>query len=447
VNFILRGVRVIDPLAHLDTSEVDVWIDGGKIIAMSRRLDHDAAPVVDLTRADGVQPCVLCPGFIDMHAHLREPGDEEAETVASAARAAAAGGFTQVVAMANTQPPIDTPERMTQAFQRSADAAVNVLQVAALTRGLEGAELVDIAGCIKAGAVAFSDDGRNAASPRLLSRALQEAAKKSRAVLVHPEDEEAIAQINATHGSVTRSPERPAETEVRAVELSIRALVHAGAGSLHLQHLSTAESVEAVRAARAQGLAVTAEVTPHHLAMWQPVAEPPEPESLLKVNPPLRTERDRAALVHALREGVIDAVATDHAPHVREEKELPYADAAPGMVGLETALATCITLGGMGGEWLPVLVERFTAGPYRALGAASGVTEPRLRIGEAATCVLFDPEARWIVGEAPLLSRSRNTPLLGARLNGRVLLTILNGQVVHRDSARLPALLQEEARV
>ncbi len=440
MNAILRGVRVIDPLGRLDETGQDVWIDGGKILAIYHHIDADGVQIIDLTPAQGVEPCVLCPGFIDLHAHLRQPGDDDAETLQTGSRAAAAGGYTHVVAMANTDPPIDTPERVAEARLLSASMPVSILQVAALTRGLEGADLVDIKRCIEAGAVALSDDGRNAVAPRQLAIALAEAGHLSRAVFVHPEDEEMIAQANATQGAVGRSPLRPPESETRAVNLSIRALTHARSGHLHLQHLSSEASVELLSCARHQGLFVSAEVTPHHLSMWLPVAEEPDPPALLKVNPPLRGERDRTALVRALREGLIEAVATDHAPHRPAEKSTGYDDAAPGMVGLETALATCLTIGGMGGEWLATLVERMTAGPYRILGPTAGIPEPRLRIGEAATCTLFDPAAEWTVGESTWHSRSRNTPLLGTSLRGTVLLTIAGGRVIHQNPGRIPVM-------
>jgi dihydroorotase len=320
----------------------------------------------------------------------------------------------------------------------SGNMPVSILQVAALTRGLEGVELVDIKRCIEAGAVALSDDGRNAISPRQLSIALAEAGHHSRAVFVHPEDEEMIAQANGTQGVVTRSPLRPPDSETRAVNLAVRALTHARAGHLHLQHLSCEGSVTSLRKARQQGLFVSAEVTPHHLSMWLPPAEEPDPPALLKVNPPLRRENDRNALVRALRDGVIEAVATDHAPQRAAEKTIAYDDAAPGMLGLQTALATCLSIGGMGGEWLPTLVERMTAGPYRILGPTAGIPEPRLRIGEAATCALFDPTAEWTVGETDWHSRSRNSPLVGMALRGKVLLTISGGRVIHQDPARVP---------
>jgi dihydroorotase len=200
VNAILRGVRVIDPLARLDTSGQDVWIDGGKILAIYHHIDADGVPVVDLTPTEGEEPCVLCPGFIDLHAHLRQPGDDEAETLETGSLAAAAGGYTHVVAMANTSPPIDTPERVAEAQLIAGNMPVSILQVAALTRGLEGVELVDIKRCIEAGAVALSDDGRNAVSPRQLAIALAEAGRLSRAVFVHPEDEEMIVRRTVRRG-------------------------------------------------------------------------------------------------------------------------------------------------------------------------------------------------------------------------------------------------------
>ncbi len=436
MNCILRGVRVIDPSTGVDRPGQDVWLSEGRIIAMYRRIDEGTVPVIDLTRAPGQSPCILAPGFVDLHVHLREPGDESAETVMSGARAAAAGGFTRIVAMANTDPPVDTPERVAQARSRATSAPVEVLTVAAATHALAGVEIVDMPGCARAGAVAFSDDGRNAAPVALLTEMLRRADAVSRAVLVHVEDEALITARNPGSTSVTRAADRPPEAEASAVGAALAALAAAGRGRLHLQHLSTAAAVDMVRRARSDGLAVTAEVTPHHLAMWQPVAEPPDPPALLKVNPPLRGERDRHALIQALRDGVIDAVATDHAPHRMEQKNGDVALAAPGMIGLETALSTCMTLGGMHDDWIPVLLERLTTGPHRILGTSG--REPRLRVGEAATCVLFDPAAEWSVGEAPGFSLSRNTPLHGIRLRGRVLLTINDGVVVHHDEHLLP---------
>jgi dihydroorotase len=444
LNVILRGVRVIDPLAGLDADGQDVWLESGLIRAVERHIDSASVPVIDFTPAPGAQSIVMCPGFIDLHAHLRQPGDATVETIASGAQAAAAGGFTHVVAMANTDPPIDTPERVAAAVGIARGAAVHVMHVAAVSRGLQGEHLVDIRGCIEAGAVALSDDGRNASGPELLSEALRQADEFARPVFVHPEDEKAIARLNYEGCPVMRCPDRPPETEVDAVKTAVKALARADCGHLHLQHVSASGSLDPLRRARAAGHAITAEVTPHHLARWA-ASSPPSPESLRKVNPPLRSWSDRNAVLTALREGLIDAVATDHAPHRAAEKTASYAAAAAGMVGFETALAVCLTLGDMGGAWLPVLVERLTAGPHRVLGSASGVPEPRLTIGQPATCVLFDPEAAWTVTTETLRSRSHNTPWIGAELRGRVLLTIANGRVVHSLDARIPVSEEEAA--
>jgi dihydroorotase len=438
VNCILRGVRVIDPSAGVDLPGQDVWLSDGRVIAIYRTIDEGTVPVVDLTRGAGQSPCILAPGFVDLHVHLREPGEDSAETVLSGARAAAAGGFTSVVAMANTDPPIDTPERVAEAISRATAAPIEVRVTAAATRSLEGRAVVDVAGCAGAGAIAFSDDGRNAAPVGVLIDLLRAAADVGCAVLVHPEDEAMIAAANPGSGPVTRAPLRPAAAETSAVRTALAALSSAGRGRLHLQHLSTAGSVDLLRRAREDGLAVTAEVTPHHLAMWLPAAVEPEPAGLLKVNPPLRGERDRDALIQGLRDGVIDAVATDHAPHRIDQKRGDIGSAAPGMIGLETALATCLTLGAMDGDWIPVLLERLTAGPHRVLGPAALQREPGLRVGEAATCVLFDPAAAWTVGDEPGFSRSCNTPLAGTQLRGRILLTMSDGVLVHHDEARLP---------
>jgi dihydroorotase len=271
-----------------------------------------------------------------------------------------------------------------------------------------------------------------------LSRALEEAAGFGKPIFMHPEDEEIIAQVNGVTDAVTKCANRPPAAELKAVDFGIRAVKHAGTGRLHFQHISTAAAVEAIAKAKESNVAVTAEAAPHHMGMWLPFETAPTPPSLAKVNPPLRSERDRNAVVQALREGIIDAVATDHAPHRPENKSDDYEESAAGFAGLETALATCITLGGMGGDWLPVLVDRLTVGPYKVLGDSSAISEPRLRIGESATCVLFDPAQEWVVGEKPFFSGGKNTPLMGQALRGRVLMTLFDGAAVYHDTERLP---------
>ena len=435
MRLVLRGVRVIDPAIDLDVSGRDVWLEDGRLIAIDHGPPGDTRPPIDLSPPPGQPECVLCPGFIDLHAHLREPGGEEAETVLSGAAAAAAGGFTTVLAMANTRPPVDTPDRVADAERRNEEASIAVLQLAALTRGLDGRRLTDIEGCLAAGAVAVGDDGRNAAPGRLLEEGIRIAARRSRPVFVHPEDEGAIA-ARAAHGvPVTAAADRPPEVEVRAVETALESLRRAAAGRLHLQHISTAGAVDLVRRARDQGLAVTAEVTPHHLTMQAPAMRPDDP--LRKVNPPIRGAEDVAAVRESLASGVIDAIATDHAPHRAPDKHGPYERAAAGMIGLETALAQCLSIPDLSGDGLPRLIAALTIGPHRVLGGDGRVGLPRLRIDEPGTLTLFDPAAAWTVTEATLRSRSRNTPLLGERVRGRVLLTIASGRILHIDEMRL----------
>ena len=436
----LRGVRVIDPAIGLDAENRDVWIEDGRLSAIDHGPPDGGAEPIDLTPPAGQPACVLCPGFIDVHAHLREPGDAEAETVLSGATAAAAGGFTTVVAMANTHPPIDTRRHVLEAVQRNSEASISVLQVAALTHGLAGHRLTDIEECIEAGAIAISDDGRNAASGALLEEGIRIAARHSRPVFVHPEDEEAIAR-RAGHGvAMPVAAARPAEVEIRAVDTAISALRSAGTGRLHLQHLSTAGAIDLLRHAREEGLVVTAEVTPHHLTMQQSAMDADDP--LRKVNPPIRGADDAEAVRDALASGLIDAVATDHAPHRDADKRPPYNRAAAGMIGFETALPQCLSIHELAGIGLPRLVAALTTGPHHVLGAHAPVDAPRLRVGELATLTLFDPAAEWTVSEAALRSRSHNTPLLGTTVRGRVLLTVTSGHVVHIDDARLARPMQ-----
>lgn len=436
----LRGVRVIDPAVDLDAENRDVWIEDGRLLAIDHGPPDDGAEPIDLTPRDGQPACVLCPGFVDVHAHLREPGDAAAETVLSGAVAAAAGGFTTVVAMANTHPPIDTPRHVAEAVQRNSAAPISVLQVAALTHGLAGHRLTDIEACIEAGALAIGDDGRNAASAALLEEGIRIAARHRRAVFVHPEDEEAIARRAGSGVHLPVAAVRPPEVEIRAVDAAIAALRRAGTGRLHLQHVSTAGAVDLLRHARETGLVVTAEVTPHHLTLQQSAMD--AEDSLRKVNPPIRGADDVEAVRNALASGLIDAIATDHAPHRAHDKQLPYERAAAGMIGFETALAQCLSIPELAGIGLPRLVAALTTGPHHVLGAHATIQAPGLRTGEPATVTLFDPAAEWMVTEAALRSRSHNTPLLGTTVRGRVLMTVASGRVVHMDEARLSRPMQ-----
>ncbi|MEA2645317.1 MAG: dihydroorotase [Chloroflexota bacterium] len=439
-----RDVVIIGTLAFepgRPAREVDVVVEGGRIRSVSPRAWDESSPAAKAVRArtwviDG-RGSFLAPGFIDMHAHLREPGEEHKETIASGAAAGAAGGFTTLVAMANTRPAVDSVETLRFVQERAQLAAVRVLPVAAVTRGLEGRELTDMEALADAGAVAFSDDGRNAYDADLASQALRRAARLDRPLLVHAQDHETCAdgQVDASVAAVAGLAPWPCGAEVIAAQRVIDAGRGTG-GRVHLQHVSCAAAVDLVRKAKRAGLPVTAEVTPHHLALTAdrvitgaaeglPVADP-----MAKVNPPLRSEADREALVEALADGTIDAIATDHAPHDAASKAGDFAKASFGFSGLETALSMLLGLVDSHQLSLARVVEALTAGPARCLGSAAGVPTPGLRRGETADLVLFETRGIWTVEPELFLSRGRNTPLAGQEVRGRVLLTIASGRPV-----------------
>jgi dihydroorotase len=371
---------------------------------------------------------VVVAGFIDLHAHLREPGGEESETVATGAAAALSGGFTTVCAMPNTEPAIDSPGLVAELVARGRAArGARVLPIAAITRGRKGRELADLVELAAAGAVAFSDDGSPVDDARLFRSALEYARATGRPVIEHPQDLALSAKGVMHEGAVSARlglPGIPAAAEEAAVARDI-ALAKATGGRLHLTHLSTSGSVELVRRAKADGIALTCDVTPHHLAMtdewvagsrafaWERedatrAAMPYEAST--KVSPPLRTRADVRALWSGLEDGTVDAIATDHAPHASVRKDVEFDQAAFGISGLETALA--LVLGGVRAGWadLDTVVAALTTGPARVLGIG-------LPDGD---WVAIDRDAEWIVTADALISKGKNTPLLGRAVRGRV---------------------------
>jgi dihydroorotase len=342
---------------------------------------------------------VLSPGWCDLHAHLREPGFPEKETLATGAAAAAAGGFTQVVAMANTQPVTDTAERVRANLARARDLPVRILFVGALTEGLEGRRPTDAVGLKAAGAVALSDDGRHALDLHTLVAALRNATAAGLPVLVHPQDESLGSEPAA---------------ELAAVGQALAALRQVPQARLHLQHVSLATALPLIAEAKRAGLALTAEATPHHL--WLTSDALRRWGALAKVNPPLQTEHDVAALRNAVIDGTIDVVATDHAPHEAAAKR-DVETSAPGISGFETAAGILLTLGL---PW-PVVYRACVAGPRTILG-----------IPVPPDWILIDPAETWTVEPDRFVSRGRNTPLAGTRLTGRVRMTICRHQVVHQ---------------
>jgi dihydroorotase len=416
---IIRGGRVIDETGE---RRADVIVADGRIAEVGPDLDGTGATVLDAT------DCVVSPGFVDLHTHLREPGREEAETVETGARAAARGGYTAVVAMPNTEPAIDSAGVVRQVLDAGAKALCAVHVAGSITVGREGRQLSPMAEMADLGVRLFTDDGCGVQDARLMRRALEYAGGLGVTLAQHCEVE-ALSEGGHMHEGVWSSrlgiPGVPAEAEELMVFRDI-ALARLTGTRVHIQHLSTAGSVELVRAAKAKGLPVTAEATPHHLALTH--AEVAGYDPVFKVNPPLRRDEDVAAVRAGLADGTIDAIATDHAPHSQELKEHPFDQAPCGMLGLETALGVALT-SLVDLMDLPAIIGALTWRPAAIAGLAPEQGGP-ITAGRSANLCVFDPTERWTVDPARSASRSRNTPFAGRELIGRVRHTILRGEPV-----------------
>lgn len=429
---LIRAGRVIDPSVGLDCI-ADVRLEDG-LIAVVADTDVVASAGVTVVEAAGK---IVCPGFVDLHTHLRFPGFPDKETIASGTAAAAAGGFTTVCAMANTEPVVDSAavvEQVRVECERS--ARVHVRQLGAVSIGLRGLQLANLPSLAQAGAIAFSDDGKPVWDAALMAEALRWSQTLEKVISVHEEDPTLVrgGMANAGERSIRLNlPPWPCAGEASLVARDLALLERVG-GRLHIAHVSCAETVTLLRAARDRGLSVTAEVTPHHLRLTDRLLDGDSELSLppahpcCKVNPPLRSEDDAEALVVALADGVIQAVATDHAPHARWDKGGSFLDAAFGFSAIETALPLLLELERNGRLSMSVLVERLTCGPARIFGLPAGT----LRVSAPADVCVFDPHAPWHVTSETLHSRGKNTPLLGAELTGRVTHTIVAGKLVHR---------------
>ena len=423
---LLRGGRILDPSARTDLTG-DVLIAGGKIESLGERIDPGARDDVDVLDCAGL---VVSPGFIDVHCHLREPGREDVETIATGARAAAAGGFTAVCAMPNTDPVTDNQAAVGFIIRQAARArAARVYPIGAISLGQRGEALAEFGEMVGAGAVAVSDDGKPVASAHLMRTALEYARTFGIPVADHCE-EPTLANGGAMNEGVVSArlglKGIPNEAEeimaIRDILLARRTGGHA-----HLCHMSTRGSVELIRWGKERGIPVTAEACPHHLSLTEDAVEGYETNA--KMNPPLRTSADVEALREGVRDGTIDVIATDHAPHHYDEKEREFADAPNGIVGLETALAVNITwLVAPGIIDVGTLVDKMSCAPARVFHLPGGT----LRRGTVADVTIFDPEAEWTVDPARFRSKGRNTPYSGKRLRGRVHFTIVDGQVIHR---------------
>ena len=421
-SLVVTGARVLDPVEGVDAT-VDVRIDDGVIAAIGTSLERNAHRVVD---GAGL---VLAPAFVDPHVHLRTPGREDEETIASGTAAAAAGGYCAILAMPNTEPVVDSAAVLGSLIERArTDATIPVGFLAAITKGQKGGELTEMGELADEGAAAFTDDGHPVRLPGLMRRALQYASITNRPLALH-EEEPSLSRDGQMHeGPVSAElgfAGYPSVAESLMVGRDLALAAYEGQ-PLHLMHLSAKESVELLAAAQAEGLKATGEVTPHHLCLTDDAVRSLDPN--LKMNPPLRGADDRAALIEGLRSGTIACVATDHAPHARHEKEVPFEEAPFGVTGLETAFAALYTfLVEPGVLTLETLLERMSAGPSRAYG----LEPPSIAVGASANLVLLDPNAMWQVTEGGFRSRSANSWLLGKTLKGKVLATVADGRLVH----------------
>ena len=438
----LTGGRVLDPSSGTD-AQLDVVVRDGLVVALgadAAAVAHEAqgAEVLDVTG------CWITPGLIDLHTHLREPGGEGAADNATGSAAAAAGGYTADSPMANTSPVADTAVVIDLVLRRGREVGlVDLLPVGSITTGLGGSELTPMGELARSAARVdfFSDDGIPLADSLVMRRALQYASAFDVVICNHSEDPALTADAQMNEGAMSSLlglPGWPREAE--EVMLARDLILAAGAGArLHVPHLTTAGGVELVRRAKAAGVRVTAEVTPHHLSLED--AEVAAYDAVMKVNPPLRTRRDIDVLRAALADGTIDAVATDHAPHGREAKRQPWEHAPCGMLGLETAFAVVHTHLVLGGPMTPLdAVARFTTGPA-AVRDTRGHGGP-IAVGAPANLHVFDPGVRWNVDRALLHSRADNTPFHGHELVGRARHTILHGRLTLRDgtvAAHAPA--------
>jgi dihydroorotase len=421
-NLVVRGARVVDPVAGVDAT-LDVRIDEGMIAALGTCLDTNSHRVIE---ADGL---LLAPAFVDPHVHLRTPGREDEESIASGTAAAAAGGYCAILAMPNTDPVVDSAATLGSLVDTArAEAAVPVGFLAAITKAQAGAELTEMAELADAGAVGFSDEGVPVSTPGLMRRALQYGAVTGRRLALHCEETTLSRGGQMHEGEVSAElgfTGYPSVAESLMVERDL-GLAAYERQPVHLLHLSAWESVQAVRRARAEGVTASAEVTPHHLCLTDEAVRSLDPN--LKMNPPVRSPSDRTALVEGLKDGTITAIATDHAPHARHEKEVPFEAAPFGVTGLETAFAALYTnLAEPGLLPLETLLERMSSGPARIYG----LDEPRIAVGSVANLVLLDLKASYRITEDLFKSRSVNSWLLGQTVHGKVRATIAAGRLAY----------------
>jgi len=439
-RLLIQGGRVIDPGQGID-GVGNLIIADGRVSWLA--VGEDAPPEFDGDVLDATG-WIVCPGFIDLHCHLREPGFEAKETIATGTLAAARGGFTTVCCMPNTDPPLDS-ETTVEFVKRVAatDGVVRVLPIGCISDGRRGLEIANLEEMADAGVIAFSDDGDPVMSASLMREALDWSRTLGLPIIEHCEDRSLSGSGHMNEGKLAvklRLNGIPAEAEEHSIERNL-ALARLTEGRLHIAHVSTRGSVELIRRAKDKGVRVTAEVTPHHLTLTE--EEVTGRNTNAKVNPPLRTKKDIKALIQGLKENVIDIIATDHAPHTEEDKGGDFALAPFGISGLETALGSLMRLVHAGDLPLPLLVAKLTSAPAKIIGEKFGQLGT-LAEGVPADIAVFDPEREWVVNPATFASKGKNTPLAGLTLKGRVMATIYGGKMVYQDDSVRPGKKAEQ---
>ena len=420
---LIRGGRVLDPSRNFDQIS-DVLITDGFIDRIETGMEVPSAEVLD---AGGM---IVVPGLIDMHVHLRDPGQEHKETISTGCRSAAAGGFTSVVCMPNTSPPLDRPDLLSEVVEKGRNSDARVYPIACISAAQKGEQLADLHALRDSGAVAFSDDGFPVGSDALMSLALEKSASINCPIAPHEEVKALTSGGHMHDGEVSRSLNikgMPAEGEAAMIERDIRLLEKIG-GRLHILHVSVARAVDLVRDAKRRNLPVTAEACPHHFILTDQAVR--DHGTLAKMSPPLRSAEDVEAVRAGLADGTIDAIATDHAPHAADEKALPFDQAPFGIVGLETALGLTLThLVVPGILSLGEAISKLTVIPARILGIPRGTLET----GTAADLTIINPDLEWTVDPTQFRSKSRNTPFTGWHLKGKAVATFLSGRITHRE--------------
>ena len=421
---LIKGVRVIDPANKIDKI-ADVLVEDGRIAAVGENLPSEGAEVFE---AEGK---IVSPGLIDMHVHLREPGQEAKEDFGSGSRAAAAGGYTRVATMPNTRPVIDN-SALVKAMQKRAeeDAVVHVEIIGAVTKGQQGEEMAEMGDMVQAGAIAFSDDGHFTRSAKVLLNCYDYLRTFDKVIINHEEETSLVEEgvMNESHRSAMLGMKgRPTVAEDIAVARDVMLAEYADA-RVHVAHISSGRAVDIVRQAKARGVKVTAEVTPQHLTMTDDLVE--LFDSSTKINPPLREQKDVDAVLAGLLDGTIDCIVTDHSPHAQEEKDREYMYAPSGFPGLETAVGVLLTdLVHTGKLDIAMMIEKMTAAPARIFGINAG----SLAEGMPADITVIDPELEWTVDDKKFYTKGSHSPFVGRRLKGKAVMTFVDGRLVMKD--------------